>query len=209
MRFRKAIKTEVELVRMGSKDDMRARNRFLKYLYKLRNYKLAEKLFRDAVDFRKSFYGTSSKVVASSQISLGDHLQKQGRCEVAIPLYKEALSIITLKGDQPGLGRAGVWQKLVKSNVRCNRLADALNYSKKIRNFYFTRKITLSKHLDLLDMEGKILLGLKDWSNALDLYRKGLSWIEMIPGEERPTMEGQFLSVLGELRFEENSGQSP
>ena len=199
--FRKAVKTEIELVRMGSKDDMRARNRFLQYLYKLRHYDLAEKLFRDAVDFRKSFYGPNSQVVANSQISLGDHLQKQNRCEAAIPLYQEALSIISLKGDKPGLSRAGVWQKMIRANVRCNRLTEALNYSKKIRNFFFTKKITLSKHLDLLDMEGKILLGLKDWSAALDLYKKGLSWIEMIPGKERPMIEGQFKSVLGELEI--------
>ena len=197
--FRKAIKTEIELVRMGSKDDMRARNRFLQYLYKLRHYDLAEKLFRDAVNFRKSFYGPNSLVVASSQMSLADHLQKQNRCEAAIPLYKEALSIISLKGDKPGFSRAGVWQKMVRSNVRCNRLKEALIYSRKIRKYFFTRKITLSKHLDLLDVEGKILLGLKDWSAALDLYKKGLSWIEMIPGTERPMIEGQFLSVLGEL----------
>ena len=199
--FRRAIKTEIELVKMGSKDDMRARNRYLQYLYKLRKYDLAEKLFRDAVEFRKSFYGATSEVVASSQISLGDHFYKQDRCEAAIPLYTEALSVITKNGDQPGLGRAGVWQKLIRSNVRCNRLNDALKFSKKIRQFYLSRKITLSKHLDLLDMEGRILLGLKDWSSALDLYRKGLSWLEMIPGQERPKMEGQFLSIIGELQI--------
>ena len=56
-------------------------------------------------------------------------------------------------------------------------------------------------------MEGKILLGLKDWSNASDLYRKGLSWIEMIL--VALTMEGQFRQSLANFRFEENSGLSP
>ena len=106
--FRQAIKTEVELVRMGSKDDMRARNRFLKYLYKLRNYKLAEKLFRDAVDFRKSFYGTSSKVVASSEW-FGRPSSKQGRWKGNSSIQK-GFGHYYRKGDQPGLGRAGVWQ---------------------------------------------------------------------------------------------------
>lgn len=203
MYFREAIKSEMELVRLGARDEMRARNKYLQYLYKNRKFVQAEKLFRDGIRFRRSFYGDNHMLVASSQISFADHLLKQTRCEEAIPSYQEALAIILAQGDKPGLNRAIIWQKLAQSHVNCNQLEDALKYARLIRGFFLNRNLSLSRHLDLLDMEGKVLLGLKNWSEALSIYAEGLGWLQSIPGDERPLLEGQFRSVLGELQLKQ------
>lgn len=201
--FSKAVETEIELVKIGANDEMRARNKYLQYLYRARKYEEAEKVFKQALEFRKVFYGPQHLVVASSQISLADHLIKQSRCTEAISLYKEALAAVLLHGDKPGLSRVILWQKLAQSYVNCSKLNEALEYARNIRKYFMKKNLSLSRHLDLLDMEGKLLLGLKNWSEALIVYKEGLDWLRYIPGDERPLIEGQFRSVLAELQIKE------
>lgn len=201
--FSKAVDTEIQLVKIGANDEMRARNKYLRYLYKAKKYAEAEKVFKQALEFRKVFYGPQHLVVASSQISFADHLIKQSRCTEAISLYKDALNSVSEHGDKPGLSRVILWQKLAQSYVNCNNLNEALRYARNIRRYFMRRNLSLSRHLDLLDMEGKLLLGLRNWSEALDIYEEGLEWLKYVPGNERPLIEGQFRSILAEIQTKE------